>query len=221
MPELLPSKRNLGDGNGLLENSPFAGGVYISCPFADEPAVFWRDLSFAGMIPNTFNTVTWGYATITFSDQTDVDKILPKGKKGNNYVYTWSGGMAYNNGGNPNVNANDNTNYFGLANVYAPGGWSTFSGVGMKPGLTQIEAQAIDAKIDDGFAMSGSVIAAIDATYRVNYSNWVQPALPNLDVVAYSRNCFDNGGNGSQPAKYALGNTSYLGGVVCALSFKF
>jgi prepilin-type N-terminal cleavage/methylation domain-containing protein len=135
-----------GDGNGLLEGVEYDApaensGIYEA---TGETVVFWRDLSSAQMIDQTFNT-----ASELFTPGSDLgssstwNKYYPQAKIGRgNYIYVFS------------ING---ANWFDLSvitYVYVAGGMIS------KPGLSVGEAYAIDNKIDDGIPTSGNVNAS-------------------------------------------------------------
>jgi len=87
-----------GDGNGIIEGmySNSAGSNVGYLPFEGEEAMFWVDLSKAGMIDGTFSTAT-STAIIhpNITTQAGVQQYFPQAKTGSGaYVYVWSGGYA-------------------------------------------------------------------------------------------------------------------------------
>ncbi|MGH9519816.1 MAG: type II secretion system protein [Terriglobales bacterium] len=146
-----------GNGDGVIEGifDNTQGEVDAEGSLSGEQAMFWVDLSKAGLIGATFNTATAtavpGNGTISGAL---IDKYLPQGKiGGENYVYVWQGGwpvfITLNLGGI----SGDGLNYFGLAGITGN------NYIGTQPStvaaLTVSEAYAIDKKVDDGPSASG------------------------------------------------------------------
>jgi prepilin-type N-terminal cleavage/methylation domain-containing protein len=130
-----------GDGNSQL--AAFGSwGAQGTNQGAGETALFWTDLSMAGLIDASFSVATAnGSPTVTTSSMSD---YLPKAKiGGGNYVYVFS-------------NGNTRLNYFAISAV--TGIASTLLTTSM-PGLTVLQAYSIDYKIDDGIPQTGAVTA--------------------------------------------------------------
>jgi hypothetical protein len=139
-----------GDGNGLIE-----GGAAGATAGVGESLVFWRHLSDAGLIDGSFGVagnslLAAGTGTVT-ATVTTVNQSLPttKAKPSQDFVVFAASGL----------------NYFEIAPIATipASGVYTYGATGMSP----IDAQNIDRKLDDGMPETGIVqamgIAAINA----------------------------------------------------------
>lgn len=160
-----------GDGNGLVE-----GGAAGSTLAFGETLLFWRDLSYSGMITESFSTTLgdhWNTASLwdgtvlfardiwqDFSLISDAhavtidpnkDKFIPQSKLGQgNFILVF---------------AAEDMNFFqlgGVASVGAPNGQYH-----MRNSIAPIHALQIDTKLDDGKPLSGD-IRAIDGVTGLN-----------------------------------------------------
>ena len=219
----------LGDGNGIIEGRCGNGGA-CDCGFclADgETGAVWVDLSAANLIDGGFNSEqpTDTYRPVNVSGPA-IGNYFPPARIGRgNYIYVFSGG--YSGGW---LGVGDGANYFGLSAVTLLTSWTTVS----NPGLSVVEANNIDSKIDDGLPQSGRVQANY---YNYNIENFhptwaagggVEGAanftaggpLPTTAATAGSpTTCYDNG-SGSGPQQYSMGQNGGAG-LNCALSFRF
>lgn len=219
-----------GDGNGLLESY----GNSTTCGFYQglgETAMFWVDLSKAGLIDSSFNTASasayppagvYSYTTPSLS------AYFPQAKLGNgNYIYIWSGG--YQNIGYP-CGASDGNNYFGLSTI----GWIDTGGEmnGANTAMTVNQAYNIDKKIDDGLPQSGTVIAiylnwqtslpgsVAWAAGSGNFGASTGGGAPTTAATPYAAtNCYDNNNTNNTTQTYSLKQNANQQN--CALSFRF
>jgi len=146
-----------GDGNGIIETTT-AGVIGL----AGEPLLFWNELSVAGMVDGSYGT-GMGFATTTAGDtvaattSATLNNFIPAAKMGRANSFT--------------VGSTGGTNYYVLGNI----GQATLvlNGVyaaATSEGLSPVEANNIDKKIDDGFPATGTiramstVAAALSAT---------------------------------------------------------
>lgn len=201
-----------GDGNGLLEGAyPGVGlGHYGYFEGTGETAMFWVDLSTAGLIDGAFNTATAsgipGNAT-----GTSLTLWFPQAKLGQgNYLYVWSGGVNAST-------SNNNINYYGISAINT----MYTSGISSAPALSVAQAYAIDSKIDDGLPQSGNVTAL----YLTGTPTWAAGgggtgANPGAVATGSSSTCYDNGGNSANVMSYSLSQNNGSG-VNCALSVQF
>ena len=218
-----------GDGNGVIEGNcadiaDANNGMQQGC---GELAVFWQDLSSAGLIDLGVKTGT-GYPLIssnTYPNTTllstpHVSGWIPAAKLGNDqYIY---------------VTSFAHTNYFVIQRVFQLGWNAESTGV---PGaganaMTVQQAYTIDSKIDDGLPQSGNVIAcASDYDVNPNYQAWAAgsgqegagtaasactPTTARTPYQAY--NCYDNNNMGGTELYSTAKNANTPN---CALSFKF
>jgi prepilin-type N-terminal cleavage/methylation domain-containing protein len=230
-----------GDGNGVIQGNPSnsaADNSGVGTPgtyeFTGEQAMFWVDLSQAGLIDGIFNTAT---STATASGVSAISAVVgqyfPQAKIGSGgYVYVWSGGWS----------TSDNMNYFAVSTVY---GKTSGADVNDYPLMTVVQAYAIDAKADDGFPQSGHILAMMGGTevwasggligthalgsmipgdYDGATGGPITSSTANPQYVlggAYAKSCYNNGDTTPpQPEQYSMGVNNGAG-VNCALSFQF
>ena len=197
-----------GDGNGLLEGS--AAGSSNLC---GETGMFWSDLMTAGLIGDTISLVVPGGTGDIDSDllhcpahslpDYTANGLLPSAQiRSGDYVtvYADMGQNLYFISGSFCIAPQ------GLGMCYIPGATT-----GNKPGLTPLEALAIDNKIDDGLPSSGLVLSKDPSTF----SNSATP-VGGAAGAASAGNC---GSTDTSPISY---NTSgyYATSVICSLSIK-
>jgi hypothetical protein len=187
-----------GDGNGLLEGNTGAGpGTHYTITIgAGETAMFWNDLSSAGLIEGSFFLPSSTAMPTSNVTGNAINGYLPAAKiGGTNYVYVY---------GSPQGCGLTQSypNMFGLSaisNISAssPVPYSS-------PGLTVKQAYDIDSKVDDGNPVSGRVVTL-----------YLDEATFGACGAGVPSNCYVN--SGSYP--YAI---TQNGGsnVSCALSFK-
>lgn len=132
-----------GDGNGMLGVG--CGTAWLGC----ETALFWNDLSFAGLIDGNFNTAT--DALITTDANNPIDKFLPKGKLEGNYVE-----VEYDTT-SPFSNVAINSNTFVLI---GDTGFTAGVRSSAMMRISPIDAMAIDTKTDDGKPFTGSTFGS-------------------------------------------------------------
>lgn len=138
-----------GDGNGLIEGG--AAG-YILAFNAGEQSLFWNDLGASGLIEGTYKGVDCTFNTnscTASSASISVSQIFPPFKVGNNTYMTASN----YNGKNALAVVGNIISLSNKGAILA----ADLSG-GTAYGLTPIQAYNIDAKIDDGNPLSGSVL---------------------------------------------------------------
>jgi prepilin-type N-terminal cleavage/methylation domain-containing protein len=223
-----------GDSNGFIEG--YGSNVFgTDCGFYEgtgEDAVFWVDLSTAGLIDGGFNTAsshTLLAATLTATSTPSLSAYFPAAKLGQgNYVYVWAGGYADSSAGN--CNKGDGNNYFGLS----PFSSITTNGepYATATSLSVQQAYSIDKKIDDGLPQSGNVMAMY---VNNNTPAWGSVAWaagggnfgagsgsngPTTAATPYAiTNCYDNNNTAGAQQTYSLSQNANA--YNCALSFKF
>ena len=195
-----------GDGNAILEarNGANTYGTYQS---KGETAMFWVDLSTAGLIDGRFSTAqsnadqtATGGANLSPTSTPTLDAFFPTAKVGRNWI------MVYSASG---------INYFDIAGGFGgvqPNG-APFSGAG----LTVKQAYDIDVKLDDGAPQTG--VVNTKAIFNNTAMDWAGVS-PGVAVSHSGSTCYGNSNNASNPMVYSL-NQSSGSGVNCALSFKF
>lgn len=227
-----------GDGDGALRgncvnapSSAYNHNLFVGC---GELAVFWVDLSTAGLIDAA---ITSGgsmrprindqpSSSITLTTSPTIKDWLPAAKLGQGtYIY---------------VDSIDHINYFTVSAV---------TKIGMKlftasnPGITVQQAYNIDRKMDDGLPQSGSVNACflsqnvadtqflwaagggLAGASGGSTENGSNNCNASTAATAYlSTNCYDNSdvnGNGVAGATQAYQISKNGTAQNCALSFKF
>lgn len=208
--------RGNSNGDGLINSSgPNDNGTQYNW----EHALFWYDLSTAGLIGHT--PKAGGDSICLASGINDPPSaILPTAKIGqNNLIYVWTGGWA------PGWSTvrNNGYNYLTIAAIrYA--GYQCGAGY-TDTGLTVGQAWNIDTKIDDGLPQSGKAIAFYTSFIGGGNTSTLYAAGPNYVAgptgsgasAASATSCMDSGGIvGTQ--KYTLSNEDQKN---CALSFQF
>jgi prepilin-type N-terminal cleavage/methylation domain-containing protein len=147
-----------GDGNGRL-TSP---GVF-DLNLGGETAIFWRDLSQAGLIKETFLLADENLVGAT----TAVKDYLPFAElgRGNFFaVFSWEGFNHYQ--------------MFTVTEIGPNGVYRIIHGMPQTPpyGVTPIEAFSLDNKTDDGLPMAGKTVARGKSTSHNETLN--APPLP-------------------------------------------
>lgn len=139
-----------GDGNGKIEGIGAPGNAV---PLGGETVFFWTDLSAAGLIAGSFTQST-DAAINTLCCLGDIAApYLPMAKTGHHGYF-----VAFDNLGPANNGA---PGYSGLIFEIAQIANTTGAGNIMSyAGMTVLEAQSIDTKIDDGLPLSGRVVSA-------------------------------------------------------------
>lgn len=201
-----------GDGNGIIEGNRTNAvgnnvGIYEG---AGETAMFWNDLGAAGLVDGSFTAATSNnppVIMITASSSPSLSNYFPQAKIGNgNYVYVYSGGAE----GPPWKPSG--INYFALSGISFVGTYS----VSATLNLSVMQAYNIDKKVDDGFPLTGKILAQYVNTEIVP----VGTASASVAVAPSANTCYDNGNSTSNPILYSVGINGGAG-LNCALSFVF
>lgn len=210
-----------GDGNGILEGngSDAAAGNNGTHEGDGELAVFWVDLSTAGLIDGTIkNKLAANYpnssnpGTVQLTSTPAIKDWLPAAKLGNgNFVYVFS---------------LSGVNYYAFSSVFNIG-WT----ISANPGTTVLQAYSIDSKIDDGLPQSGGVSACYVNNQVLAYQA-VWAAGNNLQganggsnckpttaaTIPLTTDCYGNN-NSTGVMQYSVTQNANL--LNCVLSFKF
>ncbi len=215
-----------GDGNNIIEAQDSCGNSGITNGYANgcgELAMFWVDLSTAGLLDSNITAQGAGYPSFTahgnatLSSTPSVYQWLPSAKIGqNNFVYLFS---------------HNGANYFAVSSVTSFT-WMVESTA--NPGLTVQQAYSIDSKIDDGLPQSGSVTACY-TNYNAGgfHYGWAwaagnlnvgapgtQGCTPYTGATPYApTNCYDNNNVAGAQETYSLSQNANQPN--CALSFQF
>jgi prepilin-type N-terminal cleavage/methylation domain-containing protein len=157
-----------GDGNGILEScSPqntFNAVIYFGC----ETALFWRDLSDAGLIAGIFTGDTDGLLGV---DEGQQETFFPPAKIGNHNFLAVYGGIVTTSNNGWSYLSGDTITYTlvqDLTTVIGSGQYE-FSAGGITPG----EAFAIDTKMDDGMPATGMILGGTSAEIILSINNGV------------------------------------------------
>lgn len=130
-----------GDGNRLVEGCA-AGATAAGC----ETVLFWRDLSSASMVEDTYGTATDALAPTS----TAATLLFPAAKLGQgNFIGVY-----------PGTNGRNNFQLAGITGIDS----ATAGEYDLTQGLTPQTAFNLDDKIDDGNPATGSVRAAFSTT---------------------------------------------------------
>jgi prepilin-type N-terminal cleavage/methylation domain-containing protein len=220
-----------GDGNGVIEGveggGPGENYGYIEAN--GETATFWVDLSTARLIDGGF---TLGSETCCIDIvASSISKYFPAAKIGNgNYVYVWSGGPSQTAG----QHTSNGINYFGVSPItasLASYGCGYTIGSTSGPGLTVVQAYAMDTKVDDGMPQTGRVIATYVNALAACPVAWAAGgetvgAAGTGATAGSSTTCYDNSAtsNGTPGVSGATQHYSIEmsngSNVACALSFQ-
>lgn len=228
-----------GDGSGLIEGNygNAVGSNYGTMETTGEPAMFWVDLSQAGLIEGRFNSASSTAPLGPDVTGAGVNAYLPQAKIGTgNYIAVWSGGWQENTLPPPG----DGANYFSISGIIC---LSDTSFVSANTTLSVQQAYAIDKKTDDGAPQSGNIVALyVNNSVPVWSMHTVMTACGGLYVsgaqnasfgpttaatAGWAGSCYDNstsasgtpGVNGTSQ-HYSVEINSGAG-LNCALSFKF
>ncbi len=137
-----------GDGDGLVEGTTSANSVCTThlC-VAGESAVFWYELSQAGMVPDAITAASLNYETYNL---TPVNAV-PSAKMGKGAMIA--------------VMSVGGVNYFAISNLGGATALTTGGlGTTFTAAMTPVEAVQIDNKIDDGKPATGVTLSVAKAT---------------------------------------------------------
>lgn len=205
-----------GDGNGVIEGilADAPGSACGECSANGESGLFWVDISAAKLIDGSFNTAT--YNGFNSASSTSVPLYFPQAKIGANM----SGGFS-----SIYLHSNLGFNYFGLTSVRGvSASFPTVSSFNVPVS----QAYNIDKKIDDGFPVSGRVMAMW--TSGNGSYNWTMgfnsslgtDSTPNanydMPISAHSSTCMDNGNDANGDMRYSFLQAGDA--TNCALSFR-
>ena len=180
-----------GDGNGVVEGGPGTAGNYYGWNLSQgESALFWDDLTSAGMTDQGFSTAqTYGGPS---------SGAVPRGKISGTYLPVWSscfpGGCL--GPGVPGVT------YIALSALHATRTTTI-------PGLLVSQAADIDNKLDDGTPMGGAIQAFAPVPWTGNNADWYVHSSTDS-----SSTCFNDSTN-----TYST-NINGGAAMNCGLSFK-
>jgi hypothetical protein len=196
-----------GDGNGIIEGIWNNGasdnwGVYQT---AGETAMFWVDLSYAGLIDAGLNTAS---STVPVSSIIGnvVNSYLPKAKIGQGNYICVQGFTA--------ISPYNGSNAFAIGAVTELD-YGNSNSIVKSSALTVLQAYNIDKKVDDGLPQSGKVFAG----FTVWGSTWIG-ASDTSATNGSSTTCYDNNNTAGAVQKYSTGQNNG-NGMNCVLSFLF
>lgn len=204
-----------GDGNFIIEgiNGNSAGRNVGNYVLTGESALFWVDLTTAGLIDGSFTTATaTGVPNLT---ATAISSYLPSSKIGSGIF-----------GGSPFVYVGSSLgfNFFGISSI---GATNTAITPSARTTLRPKQAYALDSKMDDGMPTSGNVIAAQlgasnNISWILNYfSTQFETTFDPLSIEypGNSTTCFE-GASSSTPVQYSITQTEGAF-PTCGLLFRF
>lgn len=213
-----------GDGNGFLEGLWGPMGPNRTCFTAGEPALFWRDLSDAHLINDSFtlaNAFTYyGASGVSATSSPAISDFMPKAKIGNgNYVEAFSMSV-------PDCCGNwasAGTNYFAVTAIsHMDDHGCNASTRPLTMNVTQ--AYGIDMKVDDGLPQTGAVIAQFEGDNVLSWASGtttsgVFGAADTSATPGSATTCFDNSNTAGAVQHYSMEQNGGKG-LNCALLFE-
>jgi len=201
-----------GDGNGQLQGFDYGNGNQYGWNQEGELLLFWRDLSYSGLITDSFNTIvdssSGGASGEPVNQVSNYPYYLPQSKLSSN-VFVEAFSLCQSASGVISCFATggiSGENYFALT-VSS----SSVSGFGIGIGEVSVaSAYQIDKKIDDGLPQTGQVRA-----FYPNVNDSYTPAWANNASTAGSTTCFD-----TTSRQYSITINNGVG-LNCGLSFQF
>jgi prepilin-type N-terminal cleavage/methylation domain-containing protein len=201
-----PGGVGLGDGDGSIDS---AGGGPGSIMWG-ETGMFWSDLTYANgrnvnLIPGNFRDAEAQFMgsppdPTLLIEPVDYTKYFPAGKISGNFLYILSIAKA---------------NYLCLAAI----AWQNVNESAAAPGLTPVDAYAIDVKVDNGLPQSGKTLALYvyeNATaWASDTTNFTYDQMPPAATTQGTPPCMINSGG---TWRYATTNSQT---AACALAVKF
>ena len=179
-----------GDGNGIIEACA-AGANGFGC----ETALFWTDLSAASLLTQKFTGYTSTTAAVALST---LNLYAPKSKLRDAALIT-----VFNNNGR---------NYFALGAssnaaiaAVATAGAITYTAGAAGAAVAPLEARNIDEKIDDGAALTGTV---------VSFASGTNPTTLDTAVATAANRCVLTGGS------YMVDTDAHSTNMACAISIR-
>lgn len=153
-------ERGRGDGSGIVEWCDAGCPVCTNVPFGCEVALFWSDLSFAGLVHGHFPSAEDDY--VEASSFQDILGYFPEAALGKVALF-------------PTTCSRTQLWIVALrvtASTLSSGG----GGISTAPGIAGPHAAAIDTKVDDGLPLSGQVLARRVASHPLGF--FCVPDLP-------------------------------------------
>jgi prepilin-type N-terminal cleavage/methylation domain-containing protein len=207
--------QGLGDNNGIIENG--AGGASCGVPqpndnlFAGEIMVFWNHLSAAELIEGHFMDVSdIDVVNCIANNEVDISRVIPAAKIGRTLRIT--------------VVSGSGANYFAMLPILGEG--EMFAGaytIGTS-GMTPIETESMDRKMDDGRPENGSVIAigleAPAAPAAGSPASLIGGATPSSNAVSTNNACVVGTG-AAVTDTYNLVSATGANDPSCGLAIRF
>lgn len=186
-----------GDGNGLIEGCSAAAATNYQ--FGCESALFWSDLTRAGLIPGsfTFDSATGAVAAGTMANYVPQTKLRDSTTIS---VFTANG-----------------HNYIAIAAMAAAGSAAgagsaiTYTADAATAGLTPREAKGIDEKTDDANPLTGATVAIANGT---------NPGTINAGTAAPAAAGACVNGQAAATASYNSLSDTNLNAPACAISIR-
>ena len=134
-----------GDGNGMID-----GGCVFATRYGCETALFWKDLRDAGLIDANVSNITYTGSHQNIAATVGMEGYLPLAAIGErNFIAVLAG-----NGNGYHIIG---FNYFYLGQITATVGSGDYSA---SSGISPLQANVIDTKMDDGQPGTGTLRAA-------------------------------------------------------------
>jgi prepilin-type N-terminal cleavage/methylation domain-containing protein len=190
-----------GDGNGMLQGvwANGAGNEGGSYQYIGETALYWVDLSQAGLIDSRFNTASATAATTISKSQ---DDYFPKSKLGNSHINIWGGYLGWKY-------LKPRDNYFQISKLPSLVDSEVLLNAGV--GLTVMQAYSIDTKLDDGNPRTGNVGTIY--MYQWNTNDSTSAITADATTCLHGPDALGNGSNVSYSMNIGSGE-----GQNCALT---
>ena len=180
----------IGDGNGIVEAC-----AANTNGFGCETGLFWTDLSNAALLPYRLNAYTSTLAAVAVGT---MPLYIPKTKLRDTALIS-----VFNNSGRNYLAIGASSNAaIGSAGV---AGLITYASGSASAAVTPLEARNIDEKVDDGGALTGTVVAIANGT---------DPTVLYTAVAAGANRCVLTGGS------YMVSTDAYANNVACAITLR-
>lgn len=202
-----PGTKGQGDGNGVLENGASAVASCSGSPsstdgLGGENTLFWRHLTQAQMIPfgSTADGTCLDTTAILSNAGAEVAMLSPLMPQ-----------LRLRQAGFIHAFGNVGINYY-MIGLFTGGGNVT-GRLKTLAILSPRESQGIDAKLDDGFPATGTVLSAA----LLSVPGTAAPANGSTPVTTSDTYCYDTG---VSPNVYATSTEDIANGVRCSIRIK-
>ncbi len=169
-----------GDSDGKISPCNLGWQWHLGC----ETALFWSHLSVSGMISENFSADS-RFVNSRLTKVGAMDPYLPQSAFGEGiYIAVWNSDASQPSP-KPQIPYG---NYYEISRIV---GVSNEQMKDDSQAITPIEAQAVDAKIDDGMPLSGRVVVNGEADWPK--FAWGSYAKPGVSSCVYTDNTYNTG----------------------------